>query len=53
MKEIINICSSFMPADNIGGPFFFCGFDLLDEIDKIGSSKITSFDEGINKKIGI
>ena len=53
MKEIINICSSFMPADNIGGPSF-CGFDLLDEIDKIGSSKILSFDEGINKKkIGI
>ncbi len=49
MKEIINICSSFMPADNIGGPSF-CGFDLLDEIDKIGSSKIISFDEGINKK---
>ena len=49
MKEIINICSSFMPADNIGGPSF-CGFDLLDEIDKIGSSKILSFDEGINKK---
>lgn len=50
MKEIINICSSFMPADNIGGPSF-CGFDLLDQIDKIGYSKIISFDQGINKKI--
>ena len=34
MKEIVNICSSFMPADNIGGPAF-CGFDLLNQIDKI------------------
>ena len=39
-----------MPADNIGGPSF-CGFDLLEEIDKIGNSKILSFDEGINKRI--
>ena len=50
MKEIVNICSSFMPADNIGGPAF-CGFDLLNQIDKIGYSKIISFDQGINKKI--
>ena len=50
MKEIINICSSFMPADSIGGPSF-CGFDLLAQIDKIGNSKILSFDEGINKEI--
>ena len=48
MKEIVNICSSFMPADNIGGPA--CGFDLLNQIDKIGNSKIISFDQGINKK---
>ena len=50
MKNIINICSSFMPADNIGGPSF-CGFDLLNQIDKIGNSIILSFDQGINKEI--
>jgi len=37
-----------MPADSIGGPAF-CGFDLLCEIDKLGQSKIISFDQSINK----
>lgn len=49
MTHIINICSSFMPADIIGGPSY-CGFDLLSEIDKVSSSVILSFDEKINKK---